>query len=110
LAAQQNGINPNKYNIVFIQKDKTELLFSYIQTEILYAKVTYYAKITRSDNLCHLQIYSDPERNEIVLDTGILVGSDAKYTYLALARTEHHTGDFFDKSSGYVENLRIKTI
>jgi hypothetical protein len=110
LAAQQNGINPNKYNIVFIQKDKTELIFSYIQTEFLYAEVTYYAKITRSDNLCHLQIYSDPERNEIILDTGILVGSDAKYTYLALARTEHHTGDFFDKSSGYVENLRIKTI
>jgi hypothetical protein len=78
--------------------------------EFLYTEITYYARITRRDNLCHLQIYSDPERSEIVLDTGILVGSDAKYSYLALARTERHTGDFYDMSSGYVENLRIKTI
>lgn len=106
---EQSGINHNIFTISFIQRIRGESKFSYHQLGFLDLGITYFATISRRDNLCKLEIFSDPERNNIVLDTGLLLGSDAKYTYLALARTSEHVGDFFDTSSGYIENLRIKT-
>jgi hypothetical protein len=109
LSAVQIGINPNIYKISFSQRSRGESKFSFLQLGNLESGTTYYVTISRRDNLCQLEIFSDPERNNIVLDTGLLLGSDAKYTYLNLAKIEEHVGDFFDTSSGYIENLRIKT-
>ena len=109
LSAVQIGINPNIYKISFAQRSRGESKFSFLQFGNLESGTTYYVTISRRDNLCQLEIFSDPERNNVVLDTGLFLGSDAKYTYLNLAKIEEHVGDFFDTSSGYVENLRIKT-
>jgi hypothetical protein len=109
LSAAQAGIRPDKFKIVFQQKENGDIVFDYHQLYNLSTGVTYYAVISRSDNLCQAQIYSDPERNNLVLDTGLTTGVDSKYSFLILARSKETISDLWGTSSGFVENLRLKT-
>jgi cell division protein FtsB len=109
LSAAQAGIRPDKFKIVFQQKENSEIVFDYHQLYNLSTGVTYYAVISRNDNLCQVQIYSDPERNNLVLDTGLRTGFNSKYSFLILARSKETISDLWGKSSGFVENLRLKT-
>jgi hypothetical protein len=109
LSTEQVGIFPDRFKIVFTQRVKGEIKFSYSYFEALETGVTYYATISRRDNLCQLELFSDPERTNIILDTGLKLGADSKYSYLQLSTSNTHLGDFLDSSSGFIENLRIKT-
>jgi hypothetical protein len=109
LSAEQVGVRPDKYSIVFRQRVNGDNTFYYHQFGNLSIGINYYAVISRNDNLCQLQIFNDSERNNIVLDTGLITGTDSKYSFIILARSNEASGDFWASSSGYVENLRIKT-
>lgn len=109
LSAAQAGIRPDKFKIVFQQKENGKSVFDYHQLYNLSTGITYYAVISRSDNLCQVQIYSDPERNNIVLDTGLTTGVDSRYSFLILTRSNEEIADLYGISNGFVENLRLKT-
>ena len=109
LSVKQVGIRPDRFNLVFQQRTNEENTFSYHQIDYLSTGKTYYAIISRKDSLCQLQIYSEPERKNIILDTGLLMGDNSMYSFLLLTRSKEEFGNLWASSSGYVENLREKT-
>jgi len=107
LYARQKGDLDNRFELVFFQRTGGVNDWVYSGTVTYYTGNVYYFRVERSGSSCRLRVYSDPERTNLLEDSGSITGLTTAYRYLCLSSVRAWAKDPYDWSSGYLEYLNI---
>lgn len=104
---EQLGSTDDKFLLVFWQRSDGEQMFVYVGEYVYSTRKTYYVTISRTVDICRLKIFADPERTNLIEDSGDQAGDSTEYEYLIVANGRDYGSDPNDWSSGYIANLAI---